>query len=100
METKKEELRMSEELAARFAKAAEEVTQLSEAPDNLAKLKLYALYKQASTGDCTGSRPGMLDFVGRAKYDQWKELSGTTQDAAKQMYIDFVEELKAADKAK
>ena len=88
---------MSEDLTARFKQASTDVTELSEAPDNVAKLKLYALYKQASTGDCTGSRPGMMDFVGRAKYDAWKALEGKTQDEAKQMYIDFVEELKAAD---
>ena len=91
---------MSDELTAKFEQASKDVTELSEAPDNVAKLKLYALYKQSSTGDCTGSRPGMMDFVGRAKYDAWKELEGKTQDEAKQLYIDFVEELKAADAAK
>jgi len=91
---------MSDDLTARFEQASKDVTELSEAPDNVAKLKLYALYKQATVGDCTGSRPGMMDFVGRAKYDAWKDLAGKTQDEAKQMYIDFVEELKAADAAK
>jgi len=86
------------DLDARFQQASVEVTQLSQAPDNLAKLKLYALYKQATVGDCTGDRPGMLDFVGRAKYDAWKELAGTSKDEAKEKYIALVEELKAADK--
>jgi len=86
------------DLDARFQQASVEVTQLSQAPDNLAKLKLYALYKQATVGDCTGDRPGMLDFVGRAKYDAWKELAGTPMDEAKEKYIALVEELKAADK--
>jgi acyl-CoA-binding protein len=89
---------MSEELDARFKTASEEVTQLSEAPDNMQKLQLYALYKQGSAGDATGDRPGMMDFVGRAKYDAWKALEGTTQDEAKEKYIALVEELKAADK--
>ncbi len=88
---------MSDDLTARFEQASKDVTELSEAPDNAAKLKLYALYKQASAGDCTGSRPGMMDFVGRAKYDAWKELAGLTLDEAKEKYIAFVEELKAAD---
>ncbi|HOJ67237.1 MAG TPA: acyl-CoA-binding protein [Candidatus Hydrogenedentes bacterium] len=86
------------DLDARFQQASVEVTQLSQAPDNLAKLKLYALYKQATVGDCTGDRPGMLDFVGRAKYDAWKELAGMSLDEAKEKYIALVEELKAADK--
>ncbi len=89
---------MSEELTAKFEQASKDVTQLSEAPDNMQKLRLYALYKQGTVGDCTGARPGMMDFVGRAKYDGWKALEGTSMDEAKQMYIDFVEELKAADK--
>jgi len=88
---------MSEELSQRFETATVEVTQLSEAPDNMAKLKLYALYKQATKGDVDGSRPGMMDFVGRAKWDAWNELKGQTQDEAKEAYIAFVEELKAAD---
>jgi len=31
---------------------------------------------QANTGDCTGDRPGMLDFTGKAKYDAWAKLKG------------------------
>lgn len=89
---------MSEELKAQFETAGKEVTQLSEAPDNMQKLRLYSLFKQGSNGDCTGARPGMMDFVGRAKYDAWKALEGTSQEEAMQMYIDLVEELKAADK--
>lgn len=88
---------MSSEVQEKFQAASTQVTQLSQAPDNLMKLRLYALYKQGSTGDCTGARPGMLDMVGRAKYDAWKALEGTSQDEAKQLYIDLVEELKAAD---
>ncbi|MFM1921517.1 MAG: hypothetical protein RLZZ303_3151 [Candidatus Hydrogenedentota bacterium] len=88
---------MSAELQEQFQAASAQVTQLSQAPDNLTKLRLYALYKQGSSGDCAGARPGMLDMVGRAKYDAWKALEGTSQDEAKQQYIDLVEELKAAD---
>ncbi|GAA5911634.1 hypothetical protein JCM8208_005697, partial [Rhodotorula glutinis] len=31
------------------------------------KLELYAVYKQATEGDIRGSRPGLLDILGRAK---------------------------------
>lgn len=88
---------MSEELKAKFDAAVKGVTQLSEAPDVQTKLRLYAMYKQSTEGDCKGDRPGMMDFAGRAKYDGWKALSGTSNEAAMQMYIDLVEELKAAD---
>jgi acyl-CoA-binding protein len=93
-----EDFAMSEDITTRFQNAAAQVTQLSEAPDNLAKLRLYALYKQGTVGDATGDRPGMFDFVGRAKYDAWKDLAGVGLDEAKERYIGLVEELKAADK--
>jgi diazepam-binding inhibitor (GABA receptor modulator, acyl-CoA-binding protein) len=53
-------------------------------------LALYALFKQATTGDVSGSRPGMLDLRGRAKYDAWTERKGMTRDAAKTAYIELV----------
>jgi acyl-CoA-binding protein len=81
-----------------FEKAKEEVTQLSKSPDNLMKLRLYALYKQSTEGDAGGDRPGALNMVGRAKYDAWAALKGTSKEEAKQQYIALVEELKEMDK--
>ncbi len=57
-------------------------------------LKLYALYKQAVSGDATGNRPGMFDMVGRAKYDAWAGLKGMSRDSAMQSYVDLVASLK------
>jgi acyl-CoA-binding protein len=57
-------------------------------------LKIYALFKQGSTGDVEGSRPGFTDMVGRAKYDAWANLKGTSKEDAQQQYIDLIEELK------
>lgn len=91
---------MSGDINARFLTAKDEVTKLSEAPDNMAKLKLYALYKQSTEGDAAGPRPGMMDFVGRAKYDAWKEHAGKSKETAMEAYIALVEELKAADAKK
>jgi acyl-CoA-binding protein len=59
-------------------------------PDNETMLQLYALYKQAKTGDVTGNRPGMFDMVGRAKYDTWAGLKGKSREAAMQAYVDLV----------
>lgn len=53
-------------------------------------LEMYALYKQATVGDVSGSRPGMMDMKGRAKYDAWTKRKGMTKDAAMQAYIDVV----------
>jgi len=55
---------------------------------------MYGLYKQASSGDVQGERPGMTDFVARAKWDAWEELKGTAKEAAMQQYIDLITELK------
>jgi diazepam-binding inhibitor (GABA receptor modulating acyl-CoA-binding protein) len=88
---------MSEDLQARFERASQEVTELSEAPDAAVQLQLYGFFKQGSAGDCTGERPGMLEFIKRAKYDAWAAHSGMDQDEAKEKYIALVEELKAAD---
>ena len=83
------------DLADRFSAAAADVQELPERPDNADMLRLYALYKQGSVGDATGKRPGITDFVGRAKYDAWAELRGVSQDQAMQDYVDLVERLKA-----
>ncbi|MBE0487112.1 acyl-CoA-binding protein [Marinobacter sp.] len=63
-------------------------------PSNEMKLEFYALYKQATAGDVSGKRPGMMDFVGRAKYDAWEKYKGTSSDEAMQQYIDKLESLK------
>jgi acyl-CoA-binding protein len=81
-------------LADQFTQALADSKTLSERPDNMTLLKMYALYKQGSNGDATGERPGMTDFVGRAKFDAWAELKGTTKENAMQEYVDLVNELK------
>jgi acyl-CoA-binding protein len=81
-------------LEEQFAQAQLDSKNLPERPDNMTLLKIYALFKQASAGDATGDRPGMTDFVGRAKFDAWAALKGTSLDEAKQQYIDLIEDLK------
>lgn len=82
------------DLNAQFEQAVAASRQLPEKPDNMTLLRIYSLYKQASTGDAEGERPGMSDFVGRAKWDAWKALEGTDPDDAKRQYIALIEELK------
>lgn len=81
-------------LQEQFNQASIDSKNLPERPDNMTLLKIYGLFKQGSTGDATGDRPGMTDFVGRAKFDTWAALAGTTQDAAMQQYTDLINELK------
>ena len=82
------------DLKARFEQAVAQSKQLPEKPDNMTLLKIYALYKQASSGDVDGKRPGFTDMVGRAKWDAWNGLKGTSNDDAMQDYIDLIESLK------
>ncbi len=81
------------DLKARFEAAVAESKNLSERPDNMTLLKIYALYKQASVGAPTEPRPGFSDMVGRAKWDAWNALKDKSQDEAMQDYIDLIESL-------
>ena len=84
------------DLASRFQTAVEDSKKLSKRPDNDSLLSLYAYFKQGSSGDVEGKRPGFTDLVGRAKYDAWAKLKGIAQEEAMQKYIDLVESLKNA----
>jgi acyl-CoA-binding protein len=77
-----------------FASAQTRVKALSRTPEADELLELYALYKQGTVGDVSGSRPGMLDFKGRAKYDAWAKQRGTAADAAKSAYVALVSRLE------
>ncbi|KAI3659952.1 hypothetical protein MP638_004979 [Amoeboaphelidium occidentale] len=54
------------------------------------KLKLYSLYKQATEGDCCTNRPGLFEIEGRAKWNAWQSVKGTSKEDAKKLYIDVV----------
>lgn len=94
-----------------FEDAAEAVKNLKAKPSDEELLELYALFKQATVGDCnTGAvrvaflynylilclfaaRPGMLDFKGKAKWDAWNAKKGTSNDEAKSTYVQLAEKM-------
>jgi acyl-CoA-binding protein len=78
------------DLAQRFADAQARIKPVTGLGNDVL-LELYALYKQATAGDVSGSRPGMLDLRGRAKYDAWAKKKGTTAETAMTAYIALVE---------
>jgi diazepam-binding inhibitor (GABA receptor modulator, acyl-CoA-binding protein) len=80
-------------LNVEFEQAQVAVKALAERPGNDTLLQLYALFKQGSQGDVTGGRPGMLDFVGRAKWDAWSALKGESTDSAQRRYVELVRSL-------
>ena len=81
-----------------FDEAQLKVKDLKSSPGNDKLLELYALYKQGTSGDVAGKRPGMLDVKGRAKYDAWAVRKGMAKDEAKEAYVALVEKLLAADR--
>jgi acyl-CoA-binding protein len=86
------------DLKARFEQAAQAVQALPKRPENDVLLKLYALYKQGTSGDVSGARPGILDMQGRMKYDSWAKSKGLSSEQAMNDYIALVEQLKATAK--
>lgn len=81
------------DLTKKFEAAAANSKNLSERPDNATLLKIYALYKQGSVGDNADKKPGFGDMVGRAKWDAWNGLKGTSKGDAQQQYIDLIASL-------
>jgi len=77
-----------------FESAQARVKKLPSTPASDELLELYSLYKQATQGDVQGSRPGMLDFKGRAKFDAWTARRGTPPEAARQAYVELVARLE------
>jgi acyl-CoA-binding protein len=77
-----------------FESAVERVQKLPKRPSNDTLLDLYGLYKQATVGDVSGKRPGMLDMRGRAKFDAWASRKGTSAEDARRQYVALVQKLE------
>ncbi|MEX1166378.1 MAG: acyl-CoA-binding protein [Hydrogenophaga sp.] len=82
------------DLTAQFEAAVAHSKNLSERPDNGTLLKMYGLYKQATSGDVVDKKPGFSDMVGRAKWDAWNAVKGASTEAAQQQYIDLIESMR------
>lgn len=74
------------------AKVQEKSEEMLKLPDDK-KLEVYALFKQATIGDCNTDRPGMLDFKGKAKWDAWNGKKGTSQEDAQKEYTELISTL-------
>mmetsp|Transcript_13959 Transcript_13959/g.29176 ORF Transcript_13959/g.29176 Transcript_13959/m.29176 type:complete len:98 (-) Transcript_13959:78-371(-) len=84
-----DESKTGADLDAAFTAAAESVKTFepSTPVTDDEKLKVYGLYKQATTGDVNTARPGMLNFTGKAKWDAWNANKGMSAEDAKKAYI-------------
>jgi len=76
-----------------FTKAAADIKTLTTAPSNNDMLELYALFKQATVGDCNTAKPGMFDLKGKAKWDAWNGKKGVSAADAEAQYIAKVKSL-------
>ena len=81
------------DLKVAFDQAMADSKNLAERPDNATLLKMYALYKQGSSGDNAEPKPGFSDMVARVKWDAWSKLQGTSRDDAMQQYVDLIASL-------
>lgn len=84
------------DLQNQFEEAVADSKTLSEKPSNETLLKLYALYKQATTGDVETDPPANpFDFVAKAKYEAWLAQKGKSKEVAMKEYVDLVQYLKS-----
>ena len=84
---------MSSKLQIEFEKAVEWIRNAppSSTPvTNDVRLQFYGLFKQATKGNVTGERPGLLRFRDRAKYDAWAAFHGIHPKDAAEKYIVLV----------
>ena len=77
-----------------FSNACQKVEGLYTRLNNSTIRKIYAYYKQATVGDNTGKRPGVLRLRDRIKFDSWLSMSGMSKDDAKIAYIKLVNNLQ------
>ncbi|KAG9508703.1 Phosphatidylcholine-sterol acyltransferase [Fragariocoptes setiger] len=86
-------VRMADGVNKQFEKAAEDLKKLKSRPVDEELLEVYALYKQATVGDCEIPKPGIIAFKEKAKWESWNKKKGMDQEEAKLSYIHRVNTL-------
>lgn len=83
---------MASKLDIEFERAFKLLNESNEsvAPDVM--LKLYAYYKQATSGDIF-SMNDESDVRNAFKFNAWTQLNGMSQDEAKQEYINLAKQI-------
>ena len=78
-------------LRIKFKRSSKKVWDLPERPSNSQLLELYALFKQATEGDCQDrARGGMKE---RAKWKAWNGICGMSETEAMERYCSIVDDL-------
>ncbi|EAU85363.1 hypothetical protein CC1G_07057 [Coprinopsis cinerea okayama7 len=82
---------------AKFNKAVEIVRSLPKdgpiQPSQDDQLFFYKYFKQGTIGDNTTTRPGMFDFTGKAKWDAWESVKGTSKEDSWKAYVEKLLEI-------
>lgn len=82
--------------SAEFLAAAKDVKEkLTSRPSDEELLELYALYKQATIGDCNIEQPWFYDIKAKAKWTVWNKAKGMTKEESEKKYIEIVSALVA-----
>ena len=77
------------ELETLFTQYSERVKKVKNTPSDSELLELYALFKQATVGDCNIEEPGgWFNFEATAKYNAWNEKKGKSKDECMNLYIE------------
>jgi len=79
--------------------AKKRLKKMTDDPGNDTKLKLYALFKQATSGPCNIPKPGVFDFIGQAKWNAWNDIGNISKEEAQQEYISLVNSLVGGPEA-
>jgi len=87
---------VSGDLDAQFKSAAERVKNLDQRPTDDEMLEIYALYKQATAGDCNTKKPAAFKVAKKAMWKAWNDKAGMPKNEAKAAYIALVADLENA----
>lgn len=76
-----------------FELAASIVKDLKAKPTDDELLSLYALYKQATIGDCNTDKPSIFNLKEQAKWKAWESKKGQKKESAMKEYTELVMKL-------
>lgn len=62
--------------------------------------RMRRLTRSATEGDISIPRPGLLDMLGRAKWDSWNKQKGKDKDEAKYDYVVALLRVRLPDRSK
>ena len=77
-----------------FIQATKDIMKIKKNPADQDMLQVYALYKQATVGDCNTEQPAFFNIKASAKWNAWNSKKGLSSDLAKKTYIRLVNILK------